>query len=145
MRVVWSVLPIPGTMAVFKHIKTSRSTTAFDTLPREVQDLVISHLDPATLVSFRQSCRRFYHTVPLSQHLHEVEMLDKHRANFACALCRTVKPETAFALRQITGDKRKIASVRCVRFCESCGESRKFCNSYDLGHDEYELLRTFQK
>ncbi len=75
-------------------------STIFATLPGKVQDLIVAHLDPSTLVSFRQTCRRYYHSVPLSKHLHEVEMLDKNRTNYACALCYGVKPETAFALRR---------------------------------------------
>ena len=106
----------------------------FEALPQELQDHITGRLDPATLVSFRQTCRRYYSSMSLEDHLHEVEMLSKHRANYACSLCRSVKPEPAFALRQISGHKKKEASRRTDRFCEACGVKYRLCNSVDIGH-----------
>ena len=80
--------------------RTMARPTAFDRLPHELQQNIVAYLDPSSLVSFRQTCQRYYHSIPLLTHLHEIEMLDKHRDNYACALCQSIKPETAFALRR---------------------------------------------
>ena len=77
------------------------TASPFIKLPLGIQNLITAHLDPSTLVSFRQTCRLYYRSLEQLEHLHEVEMLDKHRDNYACALCRSVKPETAFALRRM--------------------------------------------
>ena len=126
----------------FRTVQTRMSQNTdekptISTLPAEIEDQIITSLEPSAVVALRQVNRHFTDTASLHRldkkdvqhYLHEMEQCGRHtwgQGNFACFTCLQIKPKGDFSRSQIRGLRGKNGWEPYQRFCVACG----------LGHRE---------
>ena len=111
------------------------SSPSLCSLPTELQHHIVLNLHPSAAIALKQT-NRYFHThislhrldpLKVKRYLHEVELRQRHRDNYACFTCLRVRFMTAFTASQLGVKTRRTNAHSYERFCLDCGiENKKF-------------------
>jgi hypothetical protein len=95
------------------------------TLPGEIQNKIISELEPMDLLLLRATCRYLRNIIPPLNMpelvIAETSSIGMELDLYACRLCLRLRHSSHFGDRMKTKEKRKLGRKKCNRFCVECG------------------------